>query len=157
MELWHKMIFPVRRVWLTVSARVRARKSGAGLLKLHDDVETCGYEDVKVMWEMLRRSESELVRPTEAQATAVLESLCVVQPCCCSLLLHCNSCVRPSNQHSASSILRHLFGIFTVFSELTANACNGTELFTKLVQRNVKSLHTQSISSTLSRQTPFCK
>ncbi|XP_022991946.1 uncharacterized protein LOC111488437 [Cucurbita maxima] len=61
MELWHKMIFPVRRVWLTVSARVRARKSGAGLLKLHDDVETCGYEDVKVMWEILRRSESELV------------------------------------------------------------------------------------------------
>lgn len=35
--------------------------TGAGLLKLHDDVETCGYEDVKVMWEMLRRSESELV------------------------------------------------------------------------------------------------
>ncbi|KAL0561933.1 hypothetical protein IC582_002378 [Cucumis melo] len=61
MELWHKMIFPVRRVWLAVSSRVRARKTGAGLLKLHDDVETCGYEDVKVMWEMLRRSESELV------------------------------------------------------------------------------------------------
>ncbi|KAG6593352.1 hypothetical protein SDJN02_12195 [Cucurbita argyrosperma subsp. argyrosperma] len=62
MELWHKMVFPVRRVWLAVSARVRARKNGGGLLKkLHDDVETCGYEDVKVMWEMLRRSESELL------------------------------------------------------------------------------------------------
>ena len=36
--------------------------TGGGLLKkLHDDVETCGYEDVKVMWEMLRRSESELL------------------------------------------------------------------------------------------------
>ena len=35
--------------------------AGAGLLKLHNDVQTCGYEDVQVMWEMLRRSESEQV------------------------------------------------------------------------------------------------
>ncbi|KAJ6702378.1 hypothetical protein OIU74_013519 [Salix koriyanagi] len=34
---------------------------GANLLKLHNDVQTCGYEDVQVMWEMLRRSESELM------------------------------------------------------------------------------------------------
>ncbi|KAJ6713189.1 hypothetical protein OIU79_009225 [Salix purpurea] len=34
---------------------------GANLLKLHNDVQTCGYEDVQVMWEMLRRSESELI------------------------------------------------------------------------------------------------
>ncbi|KAJ6414562.1 hypothetical protein OIU84_003540 [Salix udensis] len=32
-----------------------------GLLKLHNDVQTCGYEDVQVMWEILRRSESELM------------------------------------------------------------------------------------------------
>ncbi|GJV34089.1 hypothetical protein Tco_1394489, partial [Tanacetum coccineum] len=31
-----------------------------GLLKLHDDIQTCGYEDVQVMWEMLHRTESEL-------------------------------------------------------------------------------------------------
>ncbi|KAG5227779.1 MAGUK p55 subfamily member [Salix suchowensis] len=61
MDLWHKMIFPVRRVWLAVSARLKARKNGANLLKLHNDVQTCGYEDVQVMWEMLRRSESELI------------------------------------------------------------------------------------------------
>ncbi|KAJ6961586.1 hypothetical protein NC652_000500 [Populus alba x Populus x berolinensis] len=61
MDLWHKMIFPVRRVWLSVSARVKARKNGANLLKLHNDVQTCGYEDVQVMWEILRRSESELM------------------------------------------------------------------------------------------------
>ena len=35
--------------------------AGAGLLKLHNDVQTCGYEDVQVMWEILRRSESELM------------------------------------------------------------------------------------------------
>ncbi|GMI91701.1 hypothetical protein HRI_002839400 [Hibiscus trionum] len=61
MDWWHKVIFPVRRLWFAVSSRVKARKNGAGLLKLHDDVQTCGYEDVQVMWEMLRRSESELM------------------------------------------------------------------------------------------------
>ncbi|XWS12251.1 hypothetical protein CRYUN_Cryun37aG0073500 [Craigia yunnanensis] len=61
MDWWHKMIFPVRRVWFAVSARVKARKNGEGLLKLHDDVQTCGYQDVQVMWEMLRRSETELI------------------------------------------------------------------------------------------------
>ncbi|KAB5573062.1 hypothetical protein DKX38_000256 [Salix brachista] len=32
MDLWHKMIFPVRRVWLAVSARLKARKNGLSLL-----------------------------------------------------------------------------------------------------------------------------
>ncbi|KAJ6703018.1 hypothetical protein OIU85_029030 [Salix viminalis] len=36
-------------------------RPSAGLLKLHNDVQTCGYEDVQVMWEILRRSESELM------------------------------------------------------------------------------------------------
>ncbi|KAF3432493.1 hypothetical protein FNV43_RR27233 [Rhamnella rubrinervis] len=61
MDFWNKMIFPVRRVWLALSARVKSPKSGGGLLKLRDDVQTCGYEDVQVMWEMLRRSESEVI------------------------------------------------------------------------------------------------
>ncbi|KAK9097844.1 hypothetical protein Syun_024889 [Stephania yunnanensis] len=60
MDLWHDMIFPMRRVWSAVSTRVKARKNGGGLLKLHNDVQTCGYQDVQVMWEMLQRSESEL-------------------------------------------------------------------------------------------------
>ncbi|XP_019169497.1 PREDICTED: uncharacterized protein LOC109165264 [Ipomoea nil] len=59
-DWWQKMVFPVRKVWIAVSARVKARKHGAGLLKLRDDIQTCGYEDVQVMWEMLRRTESEL-------------------------------------------------------------------------------------------------
>ncbi|WCJ40313.1 hypothetical protein M5689_021236 [Euphorbia peplus] len=53
------MIFPVRRVWFSVSSRLKPRKNGVGLLKLHNDVQTCGYEDVQVMWEMLRRSGSD--------------------------------------------------------------------------------------------------
>ncbi|CAN1223930.1 hypothetical protein LINPERPRIM_LOCUS2181 [Linum perenne] len=28
---------------------------------LHNDVQTCGYEDVQVMWEMLQRSEMEMI------------------------------------------------------------------------------------------------
>lgn len=58
MDWSHKMFVPVRRVWLAVAARVKSHNSGAGLLKLHNDVQTCGYEDVQVMWEMLQRLES---------------------------------------------------------------------------------------------------
>ncbi|PHT46043.1 hypothetical protein CQW23_15201 [Capsicum baccatum] len=54
------MVFPVRRVWCAVSARVKPRKDGAGLLKLQGDIQSCGYADVQVMWEMLRGTESEL-------------------------------------------------------------------------------------------------
>ncbi|KAK4772329.1 hypothetical protein SAY86_014104 [Trapa natans] len=85
MDLWHKMVFPVRRLWFVVSTRVKSHREkdshfyekmkfacprgarpssgGAGLLKLHKDVQTCGYEDVQVMWEMLRRSETERTSP----------------------------------------------------------------------------------------------
>nr|XP_043637547.1 uncharacterized protein LOC122608507 [Erigeron canadensis] len=60
MNWLQKMVFPVRRVWLAVAARVKSRNNGVGLLKLHDDIQTCGYEDVQKMWEMLHRTESEL-------------------------------------------------------------------------------------------------
>ncbi|GMI77821.1 hypothetical protein like AT5G43150 [Hibiscus trionum] len=59
MEWWQKMVFPVRRFWFAVSSPLKPNKNGAGLLKLHDDIQTCGYQDVQVMWEMLRRSETE--------------------------------------------------------------------------------------------------
>ncbi|KAL9265129.1 hypothetical protein AKJ16_DCAP19455 [Drosera capensis] len=55
---WEKMVVvPLRRVWVSLSCRVKPPRSGNGLLKLHEDVETCGYQDVQVMWEMLKRSE----------------------------------------------------------------------------------------------------
>ncbi|KAK1268690.1 hypothetical protein QJS04_geneDACA013905 [Acorus gramineus] len=59
---WNKMIFPVKRVLVSFAARVKARKNGGGLglLKLHDDVQMCGYQDVQVMWEMLKQSEMEM-------------------------------------------------------------------------------------------------
>ncbi|XP_022883743.1 uncharacterized protein LOC111400567 [Olea europaea var. sylvestris] len=58
MEWWQKMVFPVRRAWCAFTARVKTRKNGDGLLKLRDDIQTCGYEDVQIMWDMLR-SETE--------------------------------------------------------------------------------------------------
>ena len=49
---------------------------GRGILvKLHDDVQTCAYEDVQVMWEMLRRSETEKTAagaPTTSKAARAL-------------------------------------------------------------------------------------
>ncbi|PON52753.1 hypothetical protein PanWU01x14_207140 [Parasponia andersonii] len=62
MEFWNRMVFPVRRVWLSISSRlIKPPKSGVGLLKLHNDIQTCGYQDVQVMWEILQRSESEVL------------------------------------------------------------------------------------------------
>ncbi|KAL5214310.1 hypothetical protein ABZP36_003462 [Zizania latifolia] len=57
MAWWRKkVVFPGRRAWAAVSTRVRARKTGSGvsILKLHEDVQTCGYKDVQVMFEILR-------------------------------------------------------------------------------------------------------
>ncbi|XP_028776885.1 uncharacterized protein LOC114746765 [Neltuma alba] len=62
MEIWSKMVFGMRRVWLALYARLRARKNGRGLLKLQDEVQTCGYQDIQVMWEMLHRAESDLLQ-----------------------------------------------------------------------------------------------
>ncbi|KAG2720175.1 hypothetical protein I3760_02G024800 [Carya illinoinensis] len=51
MDLWHKFLFPHPHP-------VKPPKTGAGHLKLHNDVQSCEYQDVHVMWEMLRKSES---------------------------------------------------------------------------------------------------
>ncbi|RZR97971.1 hypothetical protein BHM03_00027266 [Ensete ventricosum] len=33
--------------------------AGGGILKLYDDVQMCGYQDVQVMWEILTKTEME--------------------------------------------------------------------------------------------------
>ncbi|KAK4559818.1 hypothetical protein RGQ29_008841 [Quercus rubra] len=65
MEWWDKVKVPIRRVWIGVATRLGIRKSG--LLKLRHDVSTCEYEDVRVMWEMLKRSETEQVIPEKSK------------------------------------------------------------------------------------------
>ncbi|XWS21276.1 hypothetical protein CRYUN_Cryun30bG0041900 [Craigia yunnanensis] len=60
MQVFDRMTIPMSRVWTSVATRLRVRKSG--LLKLRKDVRSCEYEDVQVMWEMLRRNETEVVQ-----------------------------------------------------------------------------------------------
>ncbi|KAK8957958.1 hypothetical protein KSP39_PZI000236 [Platanthera zijinensis] len=63
MEWWDLIIFPAKRVWIGVAARFSLRKNGfLGLRQLKQEVITCEYEDVRVMWEMLRKSETETAR-----------------------------------------------------------------------------------------------
>nr|ACG46920.1 hypothetical protein [Zea mays] len=58
MAWWRaRVVASVRRAWLAVAvaaARARVRKGECGgVLSLHRDVQTCGYQDVQVMWNML--------------------------------------------------------------------------------------------------------
>ncbi|XP_050214239.1 uncharacterized protein LOC126665461 [Mercurialis annua] len=56
MEWLDKVMHPMRRVWNGVALRIGIRKRG--LLKLRYDVHACEYEDVRIMWEMLRQNET---------------------------------------------------------------------------------------------------
>ncbi|XP_022776614.1 uncharacterized protein LOC111318178 isoform X2 [Durio zibethinus] len=75
MHLWRK----IRRVWLSVSGRLKPHKptggqgGASGLLKLQDDVKTCGYKDVQVMWNLLNTSQIKQIGAAAA-TTAVSQS-----------------------------------------------------------------------------------
>ncbi|MCD7448432.1 hypothetical protein HAX54_041923 [Datura stramonium] len=56
MELWEKMMNPMRKAWNRVSTRIRIRKTGH--VKLHRDVRKCEYEDVHILWDMLKKNET---------------------------------------------------------------------------------------------------
>ncbi|WCJ35533.1 hypothetical protein M5689_016783 [Euphorbia peplus] len=60
MEWWDKVIHPARRAWNGVAVRFGIRKRG--ILKLRYDVRACEYEDVRVMWDMLRSNQTENVQ-----------------------------------------------------------------------------------------------
>ncbi|XP_040379354.1 uncharacterized protein LOC107304034 [Oryza brachyantha] len=73
MAWWRaKVVFPARRAWAAVSTRVRARKtdSGGSILKLHEDVQTCGYKDVQVMFEILKSELEESRTPKQRKPPA---------------------------------------------------------------------------------------
>ncbi|XP_008792667.1 uncharacterized protein LOC103709215 [Phoenix dactylifera] len=57
---WDRVVIPMRRVWINVATRIGNRKTG--LWKLRKEVRTCEYEDVHVMWEMLRKTDTEIGR-----------------------------------------------------------------------------------------------
>nr|XP_019707840.1 uncharacterized protein LOC105050816 [Elaeis guineensis] len=72
MEWWQRMLVPVKRalVAVAVAAHMRARKDEGGILKLHNDVQSCGYRDVQVMWEILQGSDLELSHSPESRTEA---------------------------------------------------------------------------------------
>ncbi|XP_039137322.1 uncharacterized protein LOC120274849 [Dioscorea cayenensis subsp. rotundata] len=54
MEWLERVIIPMRRVWIVAVARLRTRRTGLGGLR--QEVSTCEYEDVHVMWEMVSKT-----------------------------------------------------------------------------------------------------
>ncbi|XP_042425886.1 uncharacterized protein LOC122013720 [Zingiber officinale] len=64
MAWWNKKVMcPVKRAWIAIAAgRAKPPEHDDGISKLHDEVQTCQYEDVQVMWEMLNRSKMEMPR-----------------------------------------------------------------------------------------------
>ncbi|ESR46860.1 hypothetical protein CICLE_v10002925mg [Citrus x clementina] len=102
MKLWDKMALPMRRVWNGVALRLGIRKSGEfplhpalnGLLRLRRDVRSCEYEDVRVMWEMLKRNEPELARsPSRSKKRLCLNFFGWARSSCTPHL--CRSCPYP--------------------------------------------------------------
>ncbi|CAA0843378.1 Unknown protein [Striga hermonthica] len=55
---WGKMMTPMQKVWAKLSKRICSRKNG--IIKLHQDVRSCEYEDVHILWDMLKRKEVDL-------------------------------------------------------------------------------------------------
>ncbi|EYU25504.1 hypothetical protein ABFS82_03G036400 [Erythranthe guttata] len=55
MKWWGKMTVPMRKVWSKVSKKIRPKTAGQN--KLHRDVRTCEYEDVHILWDMLKKND----------------------------------------------------------------------------------------------------
>ncbi|KAG0479601.1 hypothetical protein HPP92_010459 [Vanilla planifolia] len=53
MKWWWKRM--VRRPQVLAPVREKIANEGDGISKLHEDIQTCEYEDILVMWEMLRK------------------------------------------------------------------------------------------------------
>ncbi|KAL1540337.1 hypothetical protein AAHA92_24703 [Salvia divinorum] len=66
MNCWEKMAIPMRKVWVGVSRRFGLRKTG--LIKLHKDVRTCEYEDIHILWDLLKRNEADLARSRKSRS-----------------------------------------------------------------------------------------
>ncbi|KAG6504804.1 hypothetical protein ZIOFF_037152 [Zingiber officinale] len=79
MAWWRRrVVAPVKRALVAVAARIKPRKHAGRdmLIKLNDEVRTCGYDDVKVMWEILQRSEAELAAGAPRSTRCSASSSC---------------------------------------------------------------------------------
>ncbi|XP_042015459.1 uncharacterized protein LOC121763503 [Salvia splendens] len=80
MNCWAKIAIPMRKVWVGVSRRFGFRKTG--LIKLDKDVRTCEYEDIHILWDLLKRNEADLARSRKSRSWRFQ------WPQCSSLLRH---------------------------------------------------------------------
>ncbi|RWV80532.1 hypothetical protein GW17_00058185 [Ensete ventricosum] len=95
MAWWNKkVVFPVKRAWEAATARVKSRKHGDGILKLRDDVQMCGSQDVQVMWEMVRRSETAVSQATKRHKRQFWRP-----SACSSRTSACDDPTEPSHHH----------------------------------------------------------
>ncbi|KAJ0234716.1 hypothetical protein HA466_0271860 [Hirschfeldia incana] len=62
-EWWNTMAFPTRRIWNRFTVRVGFRRSG--LLRLQNDVSSCEYEDIHIMWNLLHKIEDTAPRSSQ--------------------------------------------------------------------------------------------
>lgn len=75
MRWLRKVSTPFRRVWKAIFAKLRPRKHkrGSGMGKLYNDVVSCGYEDVHVMWSMLHQTHAPVDSPKKNRPTVSFE------------------------------------------------------------------------------------
>ncbi|RWW79462.1 hypothetical protein BHE74_00012239 [Ensete ventricosum] len=67
---------------------------GDGILKLRDDVQMCGSQDVQVMWEMVRRSETAVSQATKRHKRQFWRP-----SACSSRTSACDDPTEPSHHH----------------------------------------------------------
>ncbi|CAN8267773.1 unnamed protein product [Cochlearia groenlandica] len=70
-EWWNTMAFPTRRIWNRLTVRVGFRHSG--LLKLQNDVSSCEYEDIHIMWNLLHNNQTPTQTPTRGATSRILQ------------------------------------------------------------------------------------
>ncbi|KAF8052560.1 hypothetical protein N665_1545s0007 [Sinapis alba] len=79
-ESWNTMAFPTRQIWNRVTVRVGFRHSG--LLRLQNDVSSCEYEDIHIMWNLLHKIED----PTHTRSAQFNKRIQQKKKACWNLL-----------------------------------------------------------------------
>ncbi|ESQ44740.1 hypothetical protein EUTSA_v10003296mg [Eutrema salsugineum] len=89
-EWWNTMAFPTRRIWNRFTVRVGFRHSG--LLRLQNDVSSCEYEDIHIMWNLLHKNE--IQTPTPTRGARIQQRIQQRKKACWNLLIGSYLCQR---------------------------------------------------------------
>ncbi|KFK39533.1 hypothetical protein AALP_AA3G256600 [Arabis alpina] len=58
----HSFFSPLKKLWFRVNS---AQKKGRGIYILYEDVKSCPYEDVHVLWSILVESHPHTLQPKQ--------------------------------------------------------------------------------------------